>query len=219
MSQTESMKETQKQPGSPSTERDELIRMRILLYDLAKSLFVREPDMETCRKWKTIFGTFARMDALPELSSASENINEILDKKGCKGVLMEYHELFIDPYSKNHLNTTASWHADGRNYGPSLASVRQLMDEAGVEKDRGYPEPEDSVEVLMDTMIRLMSHTEAEGENLDIQQRMFRDFILPLVQSLNQRMEQLHGFPFYRACASFLDAWLQIEHEFMAAAP
>ncbi len=208
MSHHDSAADTVDVQGSQMDE----FQVRILLYDLAKSLFVREPDMETCQKWKTIFGTFAQMEPLAPIRMVSDRINEILDKKGCEGVLMEYHALFMDPYGKSRLNTTLSWYEDGRNFGPVLAKVRQLMQDAGIEKRSSYHEPEDSIEVLMDTMIQLM--TRDDGNYRQFQGRLFMDYIQPLVHSLTGRMEEMDEFPFYQACAAFLKEWLEMEQEF-----
>ncbi len=194
----------------------EIRQMRILMYDLTKSFFAEAPDDKICQRWHMLFSAMAQARQVPEIASASEKIVETLDKLGCEGVRQEYNTLFIDPYSGSHLNRTASWYADGKSLGPALAGVRQLMQDAGVERVHEYREPEDSMEVLLDTMILLLDDAARKGEEhgLEFRQRLFLDFIMPLAEAMIQRMEKMDDFPFYRACAGYLKGWLLLEQPF-----
>ena len=194
----------------------EIRQMRILMYDLTKSLFAEIPDDERCSRWHTLFSAFSQVHQEPGIAQASEKIVETLDKLGCEGVKQEYNTLFVDPYSESRLNRTASWYADGKSLGPTLAEVRQLMQDAGVERLRDYREPEDSIEVLLDTMILLLEDAGRKGEEhgLEFRQRLFLDFIMPLMEAMIRRMENMEDFPFYMACAGYLKWWLTLEQPF-----
>ena len=194
----------------------EVIRMRILMYDLARSFFAQAPDDERCRMWHVMFSALTEVRQEPEISSAAGKIVEVLDKQGGEGVRKEYSALFLDPYSESRLNRTTSWYADGKNLGPSLAAVRQLMHEAGIRRTDDYHEPEDSLEVLLDSMILLLEEAEEKGEEHghELRQRIFLDFIMPLLDAMIPYMEKMDDFPFYQACAGYLKAWLIIERPF-----
>ena len=202
--------------NSDEKHEHEIRQMRILMYDTAKSFFAESPDNERCRMWHSLFSAFSEARQEPEIASASEKLVKILDKQGCEGVKKEYSALFVDPYSECRLNRTASWYADGKSLGPTLAAVRQLMQEAGIERSRDYREPEDSIEVLMDSMILLLEEAGRKGEEhgLEFRQRLFLDFIMPLAEAMISRLKNMDDFRFYQACAGYLKGWLTLEKLF-----
>ena len=197
--------------NSSGTEQEcEILRTRLFMYEVARSFFSGEPSDEMCSRWGLIFAAIEESDA--SVSKEAGNLKKILEKYGCEGVKEEYYRLFVDPYSEERVNVTVSFYADGRSMGESLAGVRALMHEAGLVKEEVTPEPEDSMPVLLDSMINLLE--DQDDRSLQAAHLLFKHYLLPVTEAVARRLQALDEFHFYGCVGSYLREWIYMEQPF-----
>ncbi len=189
-----------------------LIKIRSSLIDLLKSFFYGEPDASKLGLWRGVMFSLSRESISPEMDEAVEKLSRCLSEKGLQELKDEYYELFIDPFSKNSLNTNLSYYIDGHNFGPALVECREFLKKAGVEKRQDVTETEDSLVVMLDIYQGLINREKnGAGDASALEAEFLTRFLMPLGAAVEKALEGNRQAPFYEACCHFLNAYLLME--------
>jgi len=127
----------------------------------------------------------------------------------------EYIRLFIGPHGPK-VNPYESHYFTGRLLDRPLAEIRSFLKEIGIEKQEGYPEPEDFLAFELEVMRWLIGKQTAaanaeEKRWLQHQADFLKEHLLVWVPACAQEIEQTQGANFYLAVAMILRGFLQIE--------
>lgn len=193
-------------------ERD-LRRVRLRFLDLIKSFFVEEPDAEKMSRWRGTFFALAQERITPHFDNAVREMSRVLREKSLYDLQSEYYRLFVDPVGGGRVETTASYHLNGRNYSQALVDIRGLMAEAGLRKDHAVKEPEDSLVVMLDSFASLVEEEKA-GDVLQVKQlqgRLLEGFLEPLAEKLAVALQGNECADFYLCCCRVLCRYLDLE--------
>ncbi|MCF6188768.1 MAG: molecular chaperone TorD family protein [Desulfobulbaceae bacterium] len=194
------------------SDRD-LILVRLRFLDLLKSFFVEEPDAERMSRWRGIFAALTKERINRQLDDAIEKLAESLNKKDLQDLRDEYYALFTDPYSRQLLPLNAAYYLDGKSFGPSLVDYRELLKQARLIKDRSITEPEDSLPLMLDTLIALIEEEKQGGgeQTRELQTQLVEHFLIPTTVKLLTAVENNSKADFYCSCIEFLKAYLDLE--------
>ncbi len=193
-------------------ERD-LFRVRLRFIDLIKSFFVAEPDSETMSRWRGTFSALAMEQISPRFDNAVKEISRALKEKTLKELQEEYYKLFVNPFDGTLVETTASFYLNGRSYDQALVDVRSLMTEAGIERDKGVTDPEDSLVVMLDTFASLIEEEKAgAGDQVrQLQGRLLEEFLEPFADKFTALLKEQKHADFYYLCSRILCGYLDLE--------
>lgn len=187
-------------------------QVRSFFYDLAKSFFLEEPDQEKIDRWQEIMNPLGTEAPSMALAEAARQLSLALVEVNLPAIKNEYYDFFVNPFSHQLVSWTVSASINGRNFGPKLVEIRQLMAEQGLVKESEFKEPEDSLPVLLDLMARLIEMEDELGDGgIAAQRQVLQEFLLPLNTHLHRRLQAGGGAGFYARCADFLQAWLQLD--------
>ncbi len=186
----------------------EVERARVFMLDLAKSFFMGEPTEEKLRIWEEALGRLAGNTGYAPLEEALSALQDKLARKTLAELREEYHLLFEDPFAEP-ISTAASYYLDGKNYGPSLARLRKILQQLGFYKDENFKEPEDSLVCLLDFLISLIYARKEEA--MKAQGEILEEFLLPCVKGMRARVVDRFPQGFFAACLAFLEAYLEME--------
>lgn len=200
-------------------ERD-LFRVRFRFLDLIKSFFVAEPDAEMMSRWRGTFSALAREQVSPRFDNGVKDITRALSERSLKELQEEYYTLFVNPFAGTMVETTASYYLNGRSYDQALVAIRSLMQEAGVERDKGVTEPEDSLVVMLDTFVSLVEEEKAgDGDRArQLQARMLEEFLEPFTKAFTLTLKESKNSDFYYLCCRILSAYLDLEKSLVVTA-
>lgn len=191
----------------------ELFRVRILFVDLIKSFFQEEPDAENLSRWRGTFSALAREQVSPEFDNAVRELFRLLDEKSLTDIKTEYYDLFINPFGESQINTMASFYLDGRSFGKTLIDLRSFLAEAGLEREEGVIDSEDSLVMLLDTFLRLIEEEKNGGGSL-VQQRqatLLTEYLDPFSRKFSATVANIEAAEFYTACCNLLCGYLDLE--------
>ena len=196
----------------------DLFRVRFRFLDLIKSFFVAEPDSETMSRWRGTFSALAMEQVSPRFDNAVKGISRALNTKTLKELQAEYYQLFVDPFDGSMVETTASYYLNGRSYDQALVDLRGLMQEAGVQRDEGVKDPEDSLVVMLDTLASLLEEEKFGGEKVrKIQGRLVEEFLEPFTEKFTAALEANEHADFYYLCCRILGGYLDLERELVVS--
>ncbi len=186
-----------------------LVRLRFL--DLLKSFFQDEPDAEGMSRWRGIFSALSKERINQGMDAVIGNLAGMLDNKNLQEIQDEHYELFVNPYSNELLPLTASYYLDGKSYGPSLVRYRELL-KAGQLVKEGGTDPEDSVLLMLDTLVALIDEEKQGSEqSRQLQDQLLQQFLIPTADQLAKAATENKKAVFYQFCAAFLKEYLQLE--------
>ena len=193
-------------------ERD-LFRVRFRFLDLIKSFFVEEPDSETMSRWRGTFSALAMEQISPRFDNAVKEISRALNDKTLKELQEEYYKLFVNPFDGRLVETTASYYLNGRSYDQALVDIRGLMTEAGIQRDEGVTDPEDSLVVMLDTFASLVEEEKAGGgeQVRQLQGRLLEEFLEPFANKFTAALKENEHADFYYICGRILSGYLDLE--------
>ena len=193
------------------SDRD-LILVRLRFLDLLKSFFQDTPDAERMSRWRGIFAALAKERINPQLDATVAQLTEILSTKILQELKDEYYTLFIDPFSKHLLSLNASYYLDGKSFGPSLVSYRELLKTAQLIKDGDISDPEDSLLFMLDTLVTLIEEEKQGSEQARKQQdQLLQHFLFPAAKQLGAAAAANSEADFYQHCIVFLNEYLELE--------
>jgi len=182
---------------------------RSLVYNLLRSFFVKEPDQRSIDFWRDTFCRLSELQINRAFDKAVQQLRRCLDSANTQPQL-EYYHLFVDPYSDQQVHLTASMYIEGRNYSKTLASIRGLLSEAGIQARDDIGVPEDYLPLLMEAMVVLID--EGDG-SLMLQKELFDRFLFPSLKGLSAELIETAG-GFFRAVGYFIQAFLELEREY-----
>ncbi len=192
------------------TDRD-LCRVRLRFLDLLKSFFQDVPDADRLSRWRGIFAALDKEQVNLDLDSKTRELNEILAHKSLKQIKNEHYQLFVDPYSQDLLPLTATYYIDGKSFGPSLVTLRDILKQGKLIRESGISEPEDSLAVMLDVMIRLIQEQQGGADTEHLQRQLLQQFLVPTVKNLQERINTITAAEFYQKCIAFLGSYLNLE--------
>jgi TorA maturation chaperone TorD len=193
------------------TDRD-LSRVRLRFLDLLKSFFQDEPDAERLSRWRGIFAALDKERIAQPLDTTIRQLGEVLADKSLQQIKDEHYTLFVDPYSKHLLPLTAAYYIDGKSFGPSLATFREILKQGQLIKEDTTTESEDSLPIMLDALIALIQE-EKQGatQTRHLQDQLLQQFLIPTVKRVKERISDTDEVDFYQGCVAFLDAYLELE--------
>ncbi len=196
---------------SENTFRD-ICRIRLRMIDLIKSFFIGEPDAEKLARWRGIFTALSKEQISADLDPAIRKLCELLDSLSLDGIQDEYYRFFGNPFSKELVEMSASFYADKKNYGQTLANLRGLLDRADIVREKDVTDPEDVLPVILDSHARLIE-TEMRNEDEDVsalQSELLEKYLYPLATRIKEDLQGKEG-DFYQACGAFLFGYVELE--------
>ncbi len=197
------------------TDRD-LFLVRLRFLDLLKSFFQDEPDAERMSRWRGIFSALTGEHINQRFDTVIRQLGEILNNKNLQDIKDEHYELFSNPYSNDLMPLTASYYLDGRSYGPSLVDYRELLKNAQLIKDGSSADPEDSLLLMLDTLVTLIEEEKQGAEHArHLQDQLLRQFLIPTAAQLAAAAEVNREADFYKGCINFLNEYLLLEQGLM----
>ena len=193
------------------TTSKEILIIRLRLIDLIKSFFLDKPDAELLSRWRGTFSALSREQISPLLDKAVRNLSRQLSEKSLEAIQDEHYSLFVDPFSEQHVNLLASHYFDGRNYGETLVSIREMFSSTMVVKDSEVKDPEDSLVIMVDLLGTLVE-MEKDGEHtINAQQQLVADYLIPFVEKLDPVINNNPSADFYAAVVEFVGGYLDLE--------
>jgi TorA maturation chaperone TorD len=191
----------------------ELFRVRLRFLDLIKSFFMAEPDSEMMSRWRGTFSALSQEQVSPRFDKAVNEMSRALNDKSLKELQEEYYKLFVNPFDGGMVETTASYYLNGRSYDQALVNIRGLMIEAGIQRDKGVTDPEDSLVVMLDTFASLIDEEKAgAGEQVrQLQGRLLEEFLEPFTDKFTAALKENEHADFYYLCSRILSGYLDLE--------
>lgn len=197
----------------------DLFRVRFCLLDLIKSFFAAEPDAKMMRRWRSIFSALAMEQVSPRFDNAVKEISRTLNGKTLKELQEEYNKLFVNPFDDGLVEITASYYLNGRNYDQALVDIRGLMHEAGIQKNAGVTDPEDSLVVMLDIFASLIEEEKgSNGERMrQLQGKLVEEFLEPFIEKFTVTLKDNGHADFYYLCCRVLGSYLELEKKLVVA--
>lgn len=189
----------------------EIDRIRLRLIDLVKSFFVEEPDAERLSRWRGIFTALAHEQVNGGIDSAVREIRTLLDSCSLKEIQQEFYELLENPFSKDLINLSASFYADGRSHGQTLADFRGFLNEAGLIRHKDVTDAEDTLPVMLDCLASLIELEKEDVETTEQQAVLVNTYLAPLTINLVSALEKNTKAKFYGACGRFAAGYVELE--------
>lgn len=199
--------------GSTALTDRNLNQVRLRFLDLIKSFFQDEPDAEKISRWRGFFAAISTEQINPALDAAVNQLTHCLRKKELQDIKDEYYSLFIDPYSEHPLHLHATWYIDGRSFGPTLVNFRALLKKAGLIKQTHFADSEDSLPVLLDTLICLIEEQKSGEDTRPLQDQLVNNFLYPVANALTTAAQLNEQADFYEHCIVFLREYTVLENE------
>jgi len=191
----------------------EIFRVRLRFLDLLKSFFIEAPDAEIMSRWRGTFSALALEQISPRFDNAVKEISRALNNTTLKELQEEYYQLFVNPFDDGRVEITASFYLNGRGYDQALVDIRQLMLQAGVQKDQKVSEPEDSLVVMLDTFVSLIEEEKAGGGKTirELQAQLLEEFLEPFTEKFTVALKNNTKADFYSLCCRVLGGYLDLE--------
>lgn len=191
----------------------ELYRVRLRCLDLLKSFFQAEPDAEHLSRWRGIFTALAREQVNPLFDGAVRDICRMLEEKSLIEIQNEFYALFINPFSHTPVNTLASYYLDGRCFGRTLAALRGFLQEAGLRREEGVVDSEDSLVMLLDILAGLIEEEKSTGSDRarQLQARLLTEYLEPFIREFAAAINLIDTGCFYASCCRLLRGYLELE--------
>jgi len=200
-----------------TSERD-IGRVRLRFIDLVKSFFIEEPDAEKLSRWRGIFSALSAEQINPSIDGAVIQILELLDSRGLKDIQGEFYDLFGDPFGQDGLSLSASFYADGKSHGQTLANFRGFLASAGVQKADFVRDAEDTLPVMVDCLASLIElEKEDEKKAKKLQDVLLTEYLVPLSQRLDQALQENEKAVFYEAFGRFLLGYTELDQALFEA--
>lgn len=201
------------------TDKD-LFRARLLFVDLIKSFFQSEPDAENFSRWRGTFSSLTKEQINPLFDGAVRDLVRLLNEKTLTDIQTEYYELFTNPFGDSQINNMASFYLDGRSFGQTLVSLRGLLVEAGIEREEGVVDSEDSLPMLLDIFACLIDEEKNSGDDSVrvFQAKLLTDYLDPFAKKFSTEVGKTTRADFYKSCCQLLCGYLDLEKGLVAVA-
>ncbi len=133
-------------------------------------------------------------------------------------VAEEYTRLFVGPQEPD-IQPYESYYLTGRLLDRPLASLRGYLQEIGIAKQEGYPEPEDSLAFELEVMRRLIARQRSAKDPADATLRIttqaafLRQHLLVWAPTAAADLARAERAVFYRGVAMLLQGFLEFERD------
>lgn len=176
-------------------------------YALLAALLGRAPDEDFLNRLAQLRG-----DATP-LGMAHAALAEAAADTTAEKVEREYFNLFIG-LGRGELLPYGSYYLTGFLHERPLARLRQDLNELGIERAKGIPEPEDHVAILCEIMAGLINgkFPAVSGADRDL----FDKHMRPWIGRFFSDLEQAEAAKFYRQVGTLGRLFVEIESEAFA---
>jgi TorA maturation chaperone TorD len=200
----------------------DLLALRLGYYDLFVGLLWREPAAELVAALGQ--GSEERVRAARVIDPGLGEGWEVFARLCTAGTpaqlaeaaVTEYTRLFLGPGAPE-LNLYESYYLTGRLFDSPLAAVRSSLKELGIEKDPGYPEPEDflafEIEVVRTLLRRQEAAPDREGQTraVDGQAVFLKRHLLVWGPAAAGDLAAAREAPFYQGVGALLRGFLALE--------
>lgn len=192
----------------------ELIRVRTSLIELVKSFFAKKPDGELIASWRGALSAMSTPGAPPPLVRAASELLQLLHTSELKDLRDEFYELFTDPFSKNHVITNVCYYLDGKNFGASFIRLKEILQDAALEKDSKASGSEDELPIVLDAYQQLIEFERKQNgleRGRELQSRLLKEILYPFSRSFKETLGANSRARFYRLAASLMEEVLNLE--------
>lgn len=190
--------------GVPSSNIDEIDRLRAAEYDLLSLLLGKAPDAGTLAQVATLKGDASDLGmAHIELAAAAAEMDE-------RAISREFFDLFIG-LGRGEVLPYASYYLTGFLHERPLARVREDFDLLGIERAGPSREPEDHIAILMEVMANLARG--AFDADFSVQVRFFERHLKPWAARMFADLEISKSAKFYRAVGRLGRVFMELESE------
>lgn len=202
----------------------DLLAFRRTYYDLLVALLAREPAPALlCALGETVEDRTRAAHALhPLLGEGWEEIGQALDRKpvetAAKEAARQFSRLFVGPFAPL-VNPYESYYLTGKLFERPLAEVRAFLVRAGIEREAGYHEPEDSLTFELEVVRQLVGRQAAEDPTasaapwLELQVAFLKDHLLVWGPACALDLDRAAGPGLYRGAARLLRGFLALERD------
>lgn len=190
--------------ATPTTEVDEMDRLRAAEYGLLALLLFRAPTAE-------VLGHVAELkgDASP-LGMAHLSLARAAADVTAEAAAQEFFSLFVG-VGRSELLPYASYYMTGFLHERPLAEVRAAFVELGIVRDDTSREPEDHIALLFDVMSNLAART--IGDGYQAERQFFTAHLKPWAARFFADLETMRERPFYAAVGTVGRLFMDIENE------
>ncbi len=202
----------------------DLLAFRQGYYDLLVSLLWREPRAELLTALGQGIEDRVRgaHNLNPLMGEGWEAIQWFLDATSPQcpddAVAEEYTRLFIGPQDPE-VHPYESYYLTGRLLDRPLAILRGFLQEIGIARQEGYPEPEDFLAFELEIMRRLIARQrlandlEGEIQQIHTQAAFLKQHLLVWAPTAAIDLGQAENAVFYRGVAKLLQGFLEFERD------
>lgn len=190
----------------------ELARIRLRFIDLCKSFFLEQPDAEKLGRWRGIISALGNENINPGFDKAVRQMEVLLSRKNLHDLQQEYYRLFVDPFNKWLVHTSASFYEDGHAFGPTLVRYRDFLGRAGLRLQEDVHEADDSLVLLLDALASLIDREQKNPENSrNLEAELIHGYLLSLSRKFSKSLQENPEADFYRACSELLCRYIDME--------
>jgi TorA maturation chaperone TorD len=202
----------------------DLLAFRQGYYDLLVSLFWKEPagDLLVALRQGIEDRAGGARHVHPLLGEGWAEIKQFLDsvavERLAETVADEYTRLFIGPHAAE-IYPYESYYLTARLLDRPLVAIRSFLGEVGMEKEGGYPEPEDFLAFELEVMRRLIgrqgsaSDPDEEARWITHQAGFLKQHLLVWAPAAASDLAGAKGATFYRGVAKLLQGFLECERD------
>jgi anaerobic sulfite reductase subunit A len=208
------------------SEIEDVLKMREVFYGFLCRLYLEEPPRELAEdladgKFPLPEGALLSLDEdlkegfyrLKELGERYSDVDELHER-----MVDEYTRFFIGPHALPVQPYASSW-IDGERFGRSLIEVKSRYNEAGIERARSYPEPEDHIAFELNFMHHLSTLACEDEENraayLRMQHEFLSEHLLAWVPKFSDKLYENPETELFKAIAKITKGFLLLDEVFL----
>jgi len=186
------------QPQQAAKGVDEIDVARAEEYTLLSRLLLRSPDAELLRRLQGLRGDDSA------LGRCHQALAESAARTDAENIAREYFTLFVG-VGRGELLPYASYYLTGALHARPLATLRQDLQELGIERTDGQSEPEDHAGILLEIM------GELAGTSGGADRGFFNDHLAPWIGTFFEELERASSAQFYAVVGRLGTRFLEIE--------
>ncbi len=195
------------------TENREIRRVRLRLIDIIKSFYGGEPDGRRVNRWRETFAALSKERISPSFDKNVLAVHALLGQVSLADIQEEFYALFVDPFGKNQMSTSASFYIDGKTHGQTLVALRSMLANLDVVKKDDVTETEDSLIIMLDIFSMLVEEKDeiATEKAEKTQIELLEKYLIPVSEKLQESCRKNPKAYFYAACTDFFCGYLELE--------
>ncbi len=208
------------------SEIEDVLKMREVFYGFLCRLYLEEPPRELAEdlvdgRFPLPEGELLSLDKdleegfyrLKELGKRYSDVGELHEQ-----MVGEYTRFFIGPNALPVQPYESSW-IDGGRFGRSLIELKSLYNEAGIERAKSYPEPEDHIAFELNFMHHLstmaLEDEKNRAEYLRMQYSFLSTHLLAWVPKFSDKLYENPETDLFKAVAKITKGFLILDEVFL----